>query len=103
MHFQEKSAAVSQLGGLDLQVGYPFGDSRFQEAFDEVKKLKANEDLKPHSPERQDLAAKLFAVLTSYLRGCCVGLARSFAKNKDGFRLWRALLAEFGPPSRQRV
>lgn len=79
-----------------------FGDSQFQKAFDEVEKLKVNEDLKPYSPEGQDLATKLYAVLTSYLRGRCVGLVRSFAKNKDGFRLWRALLAEFEPPSRQR-
>ena len=33
-----------------------FGDSQFQKAFDEVEKLKVNEDLKPYSPEGQDLA-----------------------------------------------
>eukprot|EP00435_Cladocopium_sp_Y103_P020525 s4238_g5.t1 len=41
-------------------------------------------------------------VLTSYLRGRCTSLVRSFSRTKDGFRLWRALVAEFEPPSRQR-
>eukprot|EP00435_Cladocopium_sp_Y103_P025443 s995_g6.t1 len=79
-----------------------FGDSRFQKAFEEVEKLKPSEDLLPYSQDEQDLSTKLYAVLTSYLRGRCVSLVRSFAKSKDGFRLWRALLAEYEPPSRQR-
>ena len=49
-----------------------------------------------------DLSTKLYAVLTSYLRGRCSGLVRSFAKSRDGFRLWRAVIAEYEPPSRQR-
>eukprot|EP00435_Cladocopium_sp_Y103_P023304 s2901_g5.t1 len=79
-----------------------FGDNRFQKAFEEVEKLKPTEELKPYSPDERDLSTKLYAVLTSYLRGRCVGLVRSFSKTQDGFRLWRALLAEFEPPSRQR-
>ena len=79
-----------------------FGDSRFQKAFEEVERLKAGEDLKPYSADERDLATKLCAVLTSYLRGRCVGLVRSFAASKDGFRLWRALVTDFEPPSRQR-
>ena len=79
-----------------------FGDSRFQKAFEEVEKLKANDDLKPYSADEKDLSTKLYAVLTSYLRGRCAGLVRSFSTSRDGFRLWRALVNEFEPPSRQR-
>ena len=73
-----------------------------QKAFEEVQKLKPSEDLKPYSPEEMDLSTKLYAVLTSYLRGRRSGLVRSFAKSRDGFRLWRAVIAEYEPPSRQR-
>eukprot|EP00435_Cladocopium_sp_Y103_P043647 s2238_g12.t1 len=79
-----------------------FGDSRYQKAFEEVEKLKGGEELKPYSPDEQDLSTKLYAVLTSYLRGRCMSLVRNFAKTKDGFRLWKALVTEFEPPSRQR-
>ena len=79
-----------------------FGDQRFQKAFEEVEKLKPSEDIKPYSPDEMDLSTKLYAVLTSYLRGRCSGLVRSFAKSRDGFRLWRAVVAEYEPPSRQR-
>jgi hypothetical protein len=66
------------------------GDNRFQKAFEEIEKLKPGDDLKPYSPEEQDLATKLCAVLTSYLRGRCVVLVRSFSRPKDGFHLWNA-------------
>jgi len=64
-----------------------------------AEKLKPNEDIKPHE---QDLWMKLHSVLTSYLRGRCAGLVRSVAKQQDGFRLWRALVTEYEPASRQR-
>eukprot|EP00435_Cladocopium_sp_Y103_P058050 s196_g20.t1 len=79
-----------------------FGANRFQKAFEEVEKLKPTEELKPYSANERDLSTKLYAVLTSYLRGRCVSLVRSFSRTQDGFRLWRALLAESEPPSRQR-
>ena len=67
-----------------------------------MEKLKVNEDIKPYTPEEQDLSPKLYSILTSYLRGRCVGLVRSFSKSKGGFRPWRALVTEYEPASRQR-
>ena len=79
-----------------------FGDPRFQRGLEAVEQLKQSEDIKPYSAEEQDLSVKLYSILTSYLRGRCVGLVRSLAKTKDGFRLWRALVTEYEPASRQR-
>ena len=76
-----------------------FGDGRFQKAFEEIEKLKPAEEIKPYTSDERDLSTKLYAVLTSYLRGRCVGLVRSFSKTKDGFRLWRALVTSGGPAS----
>ena len=48
------------------------------------------------------MSVKLFAILTSYLKGRCLSLVKSLAKSRDGFKLWRSLLQEFEPSSRQR-
>eukprot|EP00435_Cladocopium_sp_Y103_P030748 s1024_g7.t1 len=72
-----------------------------QKALEEVEKVKAGEELKPHSPDEQDLSTKLYAVLTSYVRGRCMSLVRNFAKTKDGVRLCQRLVTEFEPLSRQ--
>ena len=49
-----------------------FGDPRFQSGLDAVENLNSSQDIKPYS------------VVTSYLRGRCVGLVRSLAKTRDG-------------------
>ena len=49
------------------------------------------------------MSQKLFAVLTSYLRGRCAHLVRAEVKNKDGFRLWHTLCKEYMPNTRQRA
>ena len=79
-----------------------FGDGRFQQAFDDIDKMAPSADFKAYSPEEKDMSGKLFAILTSYLRGKCTSLVRSMSKQKDGFRLWRALVQEYEPPSRSR-
>eukprot|EP00435_Cladocopium_sp_Y103_P037670 s676_g10.t1 len=35
-------------------------------------------------------------------KGKCLSMVKSFAKSKDGFRLWKALTQEFEPSTRQR-
>ena len=79
-----------------------FGDSRYQVAFDRIDKLKPSEDLNACNAKEKELSTKLYSILTSYWKGRCSGLVRNLSKTRDGFRLWRALLAEFGPVSRQR-
>ncbi|CAL1141687.1 unnamed protein product [Cladocopium goreaui] len=79
-----------------------FGDPRFQRYFDRIDKSGASEDLPEYAAVDQELSVKLFAILTSYLKGRCTSLVKSMARSKDGFRLWRALQQEYEPSSRQR-
>jgi hypothetical protein len=67
-----------------------------------LEKLAAGDPIPAYSDVEAELSVKLFAILTSYLKGRCVGLVKSMAKQKDGFKLWRALIQEFEPSSRQR-
>ena len=79
-----------------------FGDPRFQSCFDMFDKLGASDDLPAYGDLERELSVKLFAILTSYLKGRCLSLVKSMAKSKDGFRLWRALIQEYEPSLRQR-
>ena len=56
-----------------------------------------------YSVDEQGLSNKLYAILTSYLKGSkCLNLVRSEMKHKDGFRLWKQLHQEFLPSTRSR-
>ena len=79
-----------------------FGDPRYNKCFDNLDKLGPGDAIPPYSAVEYELSTKLFAILTSYLKGRCVGLVKSLAKEKDGFKLWRALVQEYEPSSRQR-
>ena len=48
------------------------------------------------------MAQKLYAVLTSYLKGKCAPMVRAEAQTKDGFKFWHNLNQEFMPSTRQR-
>eukprot|EP00435_Cladocopium_sp_Y103_P021125 s485_g5.t1 len=67
-----------------------------------LEKLRPEEDVPAYSDIEQELSVKLFAILASYLKGKCFSLVKSFSKSRDGFKLWRALIAEFEPSTRQR-
>ena len=50
----------------------------------------------------KEMAHKLYAVLTSYLRGRCAHLAKVHSKTRDGLAVWYSLMRDFEPSSRQR-
>ena len=52
--------------------------------------------------DERSMAQKLYAVLTSYLRGRCSHMVRAESQLKDGFKLWYNLNQEFLPSTRQR-
>ena len=79
-----------------------FGDPRFQNCFDQLDKLSPTDEIPAYTEAERELSVKLFAILASYLKGRCLSLVKSMAKSKDGFKLWRALLQEYEPSSRQR-
>ena len=80
-----------------------FGDSRYVEALEALEKKPEAPPLTAYNADEKDMSQKLFAVLTSYLRGRCAHLVRSEAKHKDGFKLWHTLCREYMPNTRQRA
>ena len=80
-----------------------FGDSRYSQALENLEQKSVAPPLTAYNQEETDMSQKLFAVLTSYLRGRCAHLVRAEVKNKDGFRLWHTLCKEYMPNTRQRA
>ena len=80
-----------------------FGDSRYVEALEALEKKPEAPPSTAYNADEKDMSQKLFAVLTSYLRGRCAHLVRSESKHKDGFKLWHTLCREYMPNTRQRA
>lgn len=78
-----------------------FGDGRYSEALDNLE-AKSEAPLSSYNADEAHMSQKLFAVLTSYLRGKCAHMVRAAAKNKDRIRLWHSLNQEYMPSTRQR-
>ena len=79
-----------------------FGDSRYTTLLERVETLTAPPAISTYDDGQKELAHKLYAVLTSYLRGRCSHIIKAFAKSRDGFAIWFQLMKEFEPTSRQR-
>ena len=79
-----------------------FGDSRYTTLLERVEALTAPPAISTYDDGQKELAHKLYAVLTSYLRGRCSHIIKAFAKSRDGFAIWFQLMKEFEPTSRQR-
>ena len=79
-----------------------FGDTRYQEALDLLEKRETAPEFATYNSDERAMSSKLYAVLTSYLRGKCAHIVRAEAHAKDGFKLWYTLNQEFMPSTRQR-
>ena len=79
-----------------------FGEPKYAAILDQIEGRATPPEFSTYTSAEQDLARRLFAVLTSYLRGKRSHMVRSEMKSKDGFRLWYNLIQEFRPSTRQR-
>ena len=77
-----------------------YADSRFLESLRDIEKLAPSEEVETAdwSQSDWDLAHKLYAVLTSYLRGS----SRS-GEDRNGYALWKSLVDHYSPATRQRA
>ena len=80
----DSSAWVSWRHSFMNWLGY--ADSRFLESLRDIEKLAPSEEVETAdwSQSDWDLAHKLYAVLTSYLRGSALQLSRSGAEDRNG-------------------
>ena len=80
-----------------------FGDSRYTTLLEKVEAMTTSPSIASYDAPEKELAHKLYAVLTSYLRGRCSHIIKAFAKSRDGFAIWYQLMREFEPTSRQSL
>ena len=79
-----------------------YGDNRFEDAFRVVEALSADQVMPKYTTAQAEMSSKLYSILSSYLKGRCLTMVRSFQKSRDGLALWRELHREFLPSTRQR-
>ena len=79
-----------------------FAEPKFQQMLDKVEALDTLPAMSEYSEDEKQCSSKLFAILTSYLRGRCLHLVRSGMQIRDGFRLWKELHREYLPSTRAR-
>ena len=79
-----------------------FSDSRYTTLLEKVETMTTAPTISTYDAPEKELAHKLYAVLTSYLRGRCSHIIKAFSKSRDGFAIWYQLIREFEPSSRQR-
>ena len=46
---------------------------------------------------------RLYSILTSYLRGSALQVSRSLAADRNGFKLWKTLINQHAPNTKQRA
>ena len=79
-----------------------YGDSRFIQILEAVEARDSMPTMANYNEGEKEMAHKLYAVLTSYLRGRCAHLAKAHSKTRGGLAVWYSLMREFEPSSRQR-
>ncbi len=78
------------------------GDSRYTTLLEKVEAMTTSASIASYDAPEKELGHKLYAVLTSYLRGRCSHIIKAFSKSRDGFAIWYQLMREFEPTCRQR-
>ena len=79
-----------------------FGDSRYTTLLEKVETMTTVWTISSYDAPEKELAHKLYAVLTSYLRGRCSHIIKAFTKSRDGFVIWYQLMREFEPMALDR-
>ena len=76
-----------------------YGDSRFIQILEAIEARDSMPTMANYNEGEKEMAHKLYAVLTSYLRGRCAHLAKAHSKTRDGLAVWYSLMREFEPSS----
>ena len=79
-----------------------FAEPKYQKLLERVEQLDHMPSMTEYSEEEQQFSSRLFAILTSYLKGRCLQLVRSGLEQRDGFHLWKELHREYLPSTRAR-
>lgn len=80
-----------------------FCDSRYEELIKDVENLDPMSPMRTMEPEHQDLAAKLYPILASYLCGPAFQVIRACANDRNGFAVWHRLKSLYAPRARPRA
>ena len=79
-----------------------FAEPKYKAFLEKVEELDHMPAMSAYTEDEQMFSTRLFAILTSYLKGRCLHLVRSGMEQRNGFALWKELHKEYLPSTRAR-
>ena len=79
-----------------------FAEPKYKAFLQKVEELEHMPAMSAYTEDEQMFSTRLFAILTSYLKGRCLRLVRSGMEQRNGFALWKELHKEYLPSTRAR-
>ena len=79
-----------------------FAEPKYKAFLQKVEELEHMPAMSAYTEDEQMFSTRLFAILTSYLKGRCLHLVRSGMEQRNGFALWKELHKEYLPSTRAR-
>ena len=79
-----------------------YGESKYVQMLQRIETMTTMPDITTYQEHEKELAHRLYAVLTSYLKGRCGHMCKAASRTRDGFAVWWQLIREFEPSTRQR-
>lgn len=82
-----------------------FADQQMVGLIREVEQLDPGSEIETVDWDDQDFAKarRLYAILTSYLKGPALQASRNLERDRNGFKLWKLLANQFALSARQRT
>ena len=80
-----------------------FCDGRYSELIKDVEQLETMTDMATLDAPVQELAMKLYSILSSYLQGPALQIVRAHATQRNGFAVWHRLKQLYAPRARPRA
>ena len=93
---QASAEVVTRIGQMNL------GQSQSSDGRILREQQDPGADVALDTDEARALSVRLYAVLTSYLRGSALQLSRSMSSSKNGLQLWKVLVNQYAPATKQR-
>ena len=82
-----------------------YGDPRYHDLmrYVETNNIDDVSDMNAFSDSSKELSQQLHTILSSYVKGPATALVRSTWQDRNGFKLWKELMNQYVPATRQRA
>ena len=98
-----RPSEVHQLAWAVSQLAHLLCDGRYADLIKDVEQLETMTDMATLDTPVQELAMKLYSILSSYLQGPALQIVRAHSSQRNGFAVWHRLKQLYAPRARPRA